>query len=183
MKRRAAVALGSAAVLGVGAGIGTGWWRSRPAVGGRSPPDASGPGDVWSATVLRPDGTALPLAPFRGRPLLVNFWASWCVPCVTELPLLDRFHASQRMRGDNGWQVVALALDSAANVRRFVEKSPLALPVGVLEPGAYDLPRRLGNTSGGLPFSVLHDGQGRIALRHLGAVTDGLLAQWVASLN
>ena len=182
MKRRA-IAIGSAAALGVGAGAGTAWWRSRHAE--PMPPGSGRPsvGDVWSASVFRPDGTALPLAPLRGRPLLVNFWASWCVPCVTELPLLDRFHASQQARGTNGWQVVALALDRAVNVRRFLEKTPLAMPVGILDAEAYDLPRRLGNDSGGLPFSVLHDVQGRVALRHLGAVTEGLLSQWVASLN
>ena len=182
MKRRSAVALGSAAALGVGAGVATGWWRDLGR-DERQDASASDTADVWSAPVLAPDGSAFSMAPFRGRPLLANFWASWCVPCVTELPLLDRFHAAQRSRGANGWQVVALAIDTSANVGRFLARTPLALPVGILDAGAYDLPRRLGNTGGGLPFTVLHDAAGRVALRHLGAVDDELLATWVSALN
>jgi hypothetical protein len=55
--------------------------------------------------------------------------------------------------------------------------------VAVLDAGAYDLPRRLGNATGGLPFSVVHDAQGRVAARHLGAVDQALLDTWTASLN
>lgn len=174
--------MGVAAGLGVGAGVATAWWRSERA----SPDVHRGDGshdvaDVWSAPVRLPDGAPWSLVALRGRPLLVNFWATWCVPCVTELPLLARFHATQPAAV--GWQVVALAVDSPQNVARFLEKTTLALPIGVLATSAYDLPRRLGNRSGALPFSVLHDRDGRVATTHLGALDDGILQAWVASLN
>lgn len=179
MRRRATVAVGAAAVLGIGAGLGTAWRRRGD--GDAADAGPAGTADLWSARPVRPDGTPLDLAVFRGRPLLANFWATWCVPCVTELPLLDRFHARQSV--GNGWQVVALALDSASNVRRFLEATPVRMPLAVLDAAAYDLHRRLGNTQGGLPFTVVHDAQGRVALRHLGAVDQGMLDSWVAALN
>ena len=182
MRRRAAIALGSAAAIGIGAGATTAWWRGRVERAMPEPVSTRPSANLWTTAVVRPDGTPLSLDVFRGRPLLVNFWATWCVPCVTELPLLDRFHAAQRAAA-NGWQVIALAVDSAANVQRFLAGLSLALPVGLLDAGAYDLPRRLGNASGGLPFSIVHDAAGRIALRHLGAVDQTLLDTWVASLN
>lgn len=175
MRRRAALAMAGAAGASAVAGVAVSWRR-----GALRATDSQGPAtaDIWSTAVSRPDGSPMPLVALRGRPLLANFWATWCQPCITELPLLDRFHAAA-----NGWQVVALALDSAPNVQRFLAKAPLKMPVGVLDAGAYDLPRRLGNASGGLPFSVVFDTAGRIAVRHLGAVDQPTLDAWVSSLN
>src|SRR5687768_18054167 len=91
MNRRAWLAggVGTAAAI---AGAGWAWWR------GREPAD-TGDGGLWSMRFERPQGGALVMADLRGRPLVLNFWASWCVPCVKEMPQLDRFardFASQR---------------------------------------------------------------------------------------
>ena len=68
-------------------------------------PDTTG---LWDRSFPAPDGSALALATLRGRPLLVNFWATWCPPCVEELPLLSSFYNENKA---NGWQLIGLAVD------------------------------------------------------------------------
>ena len=74
--------------------------------------------EIWlrDAVPLSLDGGKLALANFLGKPLLVNFWATWCPPCVKEMPLLDRFAQEQRAAA---WQVVGLAIDKIEPVREF----------------------------------------------------------------
>lgn len=171
MRRRTAVLAGVAAVAAA-AGGGTAWWRGRPsgdAVVAALP-------DLWSLTFLTLDGTNLRMADWRGRPLLLNFWATWCGPCVTEMPLLDRF---SKDRAAFGWRVLALAIDKGEQVRRFVTERSLGLPVALAGAEGIDLSRGLGNTSGALPFSVLFDSTGVSVARQLGALTPELLSQWV----
>ena len=105
---------------------------------------------------------------FQGRPLLVNFWATWCPPCVEELPLINAFY--QENKG-NGWQVLGLAVDKAALVKTFLSKTPLAFSVGMAGLNGTDLSRKLGNLAGGLPFTVAIDSAGGIILRKMGQVT------------
>ena len=105
----------------------------------------------------RPDGGELALGSLRGRPLVLNFWATWCPPCVEEMPMLDRFQREQQ-RG--GWQVVGLAVDSAAPVREFLARHPVGFPIGLAGMQGVELSRALGNTRGALPFSVVFDARG-----------------------
>ena len=69
----------------------------------------------WALQLQQPDGQMLALQSLRGRPLLVNFWATWCPPCVRELPMLDRFAQEQAQRGSQGVQMLGLAVDQAAS--------------------------------------------------------------------
>ncbi|MDD5029703.1 MAG: TlpA disulfide reductase family protein [Rhodoferax sp.] len=110
----------------------------------------------------------LTTALFRGKPLLVNFWATWCPPCVEELPLLNAFY---RQHAANGWQIIGLALDQAAPVRRFLKQQPLAFPVALAGFAGVELSRSLGNINGGLPFSVVFDPSGTLVYRKLGKLS------------
>lgn len=143
MKRRS---LWLAAVAGVAAATGAGWshWQRQ-----RQAEQTAG---LWSLRFERPEGGELPMDSLRGRPLVLNFWATWCAPCVRELPELDRFH---RDYGPRGWRVVGLAIDGAAPVRDFLRRVPVGYPIGLAGLEGADLVRRLGNPVGGLPFSVL----------------------------
>lgn len=150
------------------AGAGLAWWRLQ--VG--EPPLPAG---FWDKRFERPEGGEVSLASLRGKPLVLNFWATWCPPCVTELPLLDRFHQEQNPRG---WTVLALAVDSPTPVREFLRRRPLAMPVGLAGLEGVEFGRALGNAQGGLPFTVVLGGDGRVARRQLGALKEQDIAGW-----
>ena len=171
MKRRH---LWWAALAAGAAGVGVGAWRFRlaPALDGAE-------AAFWSSTWQGLDGQPLAMDTFRGQPLLLNFWATWCPPCVEELPLLNRFYAEQRGRG---WQVLGLAVDQAPAVQRFLARMPLDFPNVVAGLGGSDLGRQLGNANGGLPFTVVFDRQGRVAQRKLGQVKPEDLSAWAAQM-
>jgi thiol-disulfide isomerase/thioredoxin len=131
--------------------------------------------DLWGLEFQSVDGAPVKMAGWRGRPLLLNFWATWCAPCVVEMPLLDRFSAS----GRPGLRVLALAIDGADKVRGFVAERASAMPVALAGADGIDLSRALGNKQGALPFTVLFDAAGTTVARNLGAVTPALLTEWV----
>ena len=89
-----------------------------------SPNAANAPPPIDAGRDSTADRVRVPTA-YAGRPLLVNFWASWCGPCIEEMPELQRFAAEQ---AGNGVQVVGIALDDAAAVRAFLASAPRALP-------------------------------------------------------
>lgn len=125
-----------------------------PAVGS----GADALGKVWSASFDTPSGGQLQLARFRGQPLLINFWATWCAPCVKELPELNEF---QHEFAGKGWKVVGLAIDKPEAVQAFLRKVPVDFDLGLAGLTGADLARKLGNPQGGLPFSVAFDRQGQ----------------------
>lgn len=168
MKRRTAIFGVGAAAAAAGAGVGV--WRLRVA-------QAPLPADFWSLRFERPEGGELLMSSLAGRPLLLNFWATWCAPCIKELPLLDRFQREQAGR----WQVVGLAVDGPTPVREFLLKQPLGFAVGLAGLNGVELARSLGNAAGGLPFSVLIDRHGNARERKLGALTEADLAAWAAT--
>ncbi len=171
MKRRAVV-MGTVAATAAAAGGGTAWWRSRRA----GEVDEAAAPDLWSQTFPRLYGSAVRMADLRGRPLVLNFWATWCGPCVKEMPLLAQFASD---RASSGWQVLALAIDGAEPVGRFVKERSLSVPVALAGAEGVDLSRSLGNSQGALPFSVVFDSTGRAVARNLGAVSQALLSEWV----
>lgn len=167
--------LGSAAVTAAAAGAGAAWLRYRPV-------DASTAAQAvfWDSRYETPQGGVLEPGRWKGQPLLVNFWATWCPPCVEELPLLNAF---QRQHAAQGWQVLGLAVDQVASVRRFLQKLPLEFPVGMAGLGGAELSRTLGNTGGGLPFSVLWDRDGNVLERKVGQLSEGDLSRWFQALG
>lgn len=117
---------------------------------------------------------AVPTA-WSGRPLLVNVWASWCGPCIHEMPELQRFHAAQ---GANGIQVVGIALDDAAAVRDFLGRIHVDYPILVDAAGPADAGVRLGNPKGVLPYSVLLSADGTLLKQRIGPFADGEIEAW-----
>lgn len=160
---------GTAAV----AGAGLAWWRLTPGAAEAGIEEA-----LWMQTFATPEGAQLPMAAWRGRPLLVNFWATWCPPCVRELPMLSEFAGRQ---AQHGVQVVGLAVDKVPAVQKFLQRQPLSFPVGMAADGI-GLARQLGNLNGGLPFTVFLGSDGRLLQRKIGELTAQDLAQWVKNL-
>ena len=159
-------------------GAGVAWWRLHG--GGASAAvqstDVQEPVDgFWAAQWTLPTGGALPMSTFKGKPLLLNFWATWCPPCVEELPLINDFYLQNKAAG---WQVLGLAVDSPGAVNKFLEKMPLAFPVALAGLGGVELGRNLGNLSGSLPFSVALAADGRVLQRKMGRLKSVDLAAW-----
>lgn len=112
---------------------------------------------------------------FNGRPLLINVWASWCGPCIKEMPELQLFASEQDA---NGVQVVGIALDDAEAVRAFLQRTPVAYPILIDTPGPADAGVRLGNPKGVLPYSVLVSADGRLLKQRIGPFAEGEIAGW-----
>lgn len=168
--------LGGVATLAVAGGVGVGIkMQGTPA--GPLHTAALSPAEtlLWSQRFDTPTGEPLALASFAGKPLLVNFWATWCPPCIEELPLLDRFY---RDNAASGWQVLGLAIDQPSAVKAFLQKRPLGFPSGLAGFGGTELGKALGNVSGALPFTVVLGAAGSVLQRKMGQVKPEDLAQW-----
>ncbi len=124
------------------------------------------------------DGATVELpAAYAGRPVLVNLWASWCGPCIEEMPELDRFAAAQ---GANGTQVVGIALDDPAAVEAFLKRVPVRYPILLDEAGPRDAGVQLGNPKGVLPYTALISADGRLIKQKIGPFQHGEIDNWVA---
>lgn len=142
----------------------------------------AGIGDPMPAIALPGlDGKIVDLAVnYRGRRLLVNVWASWCGPCIEEMPELQRFAAAQ---GADGVQVVGLALDTADGVRDFLARVPVGYPIVLDTPGPADASVWLGNAKGVLPYTVLVGADGRIERQKIGPFQPGEISGWAGQVR
>lgn len=165
--------LGATAATAALLGLGAAWWRAQSP---ELPATTPAVEDLWGMQWDTPQGGTVYMQAFRGRPLLVNFWATWCPPCVEELPLINDFYRQNKV---NGWQVLGLAVDKLAPVQAFLQKMPLDFPIGMAGLSGTELGRGLGNLAGGLPFSVALNSDGRIAQRKLGRLSAQDLASWL----
>lgn len=164
------------AVAGVSAmaGVGAAWWRWQPA-----PVADAAVAGLWDLTFPTPDGATLKLASWRGRKLVINFWATWCPPCVEELPMLNAFHLAQGSgKTPNGWQVLGLAVDQPGAVQQFMKRLPISFPVGMAGMAGVDLSRGLGNANGGLPFTVALLPDGTVFQRKIGKLAPSDVEAW-----
>lgn len=167
--RRRLLYAGVAGVAAVAGGA-LGLWKWRAATG---PDDAAAV--LWPLSFDTPAGTTLAMQSLRGKPLVLNFWATWCPPCVEELPLLDAFY---RENSPKSWQVVGLAIDQPSAVRNFLTRTPVSFPIVLGGLGGTDLGRSLGNLAGGLPFTVVIGAGGQVLQRKMGRLTPADLARW-----
>jgi len=124
-------------------------------------------------------GERTTLSTWRGKVLVVNFWASWCPPCREEIPGLVR---AQAKHAANGVQIVGIAIDSAAKARESATELKVDYPVLVAGFETVDLMRRLGNRAGGLPYTVILNRDGGFVERHLGVLTEAQLDRLLAPL-
>lgn len=111
------------------------------------------------------EGTEQALAPYQGKPMVVNFWATWCPPCVKEMPDLEEL--SQR---HTDVQFVGLAIDTKRNVKKFLEQIPVTYDLYVPGHGGVKHMRELGNPKAGLPFTLIIDADGNVVEPILGQI-------------
>ena len=167
MNRRALLT----STLGAGAaatGFGVAWWQRRA--------EAADPlAAMWQMRFERPEGGELAMQELRGKPLLINFWATWCAPCVKEMPEIDRF-AREFAKRDG--RVLGLAIDGPSPVRQFLARVKVGFLIGLGGLDGTDLLHQLGNLQGSLPFTVLVDSDGRIVQRKMGETGFDELMAW-----
>lgn len=132
-------------------------------------------------------GVALPdiagreqsIGQWKGKVLVVNFWATWCVPCREEMP---EFVKVQREYGDRGVQFVGIAADDLTKVKAFADELGLNYPALIGGYGAVELSRSLGNQVGALPYTIFIDRSGRISRTHLGPIKPAQLRSIVGQM-
>lgn len=129
------------------------------------PPEPQAETSLQSAVFRDLQGQTRHVGDWPQKLRILNFWATWCAPCVQEMPLLDQF---QKEYADKNLQVLGIALDNAANVGDFAKRLQISIPLLIGDAQTLVLLKELGNSAGGLPFSVYLDRQGRIVGTHLG---------------
>jgi thiol-disulfide isomerase/thioredoxin len=175
MKRRHILTAGIAAAAAL-AGIGASFWRSKQEP--QAKPVAGDLSDLWQMRFDTPSGGQLAMQSLKGKPLLINFWATWCPPCIEELPLLERFYTQNNAKG---MQIIGLAADKPEAVRAFLKKVPLTFPIGITDLSGIALSKSWGNLAGGLPFSVMLAADGSVMQRKIGQLSEDDLKIWLAS--
>ena len=128
------------------------------------------PQAFFEATLPDLAGNAQAMSQWQGEPLVINFWATWCPPCVKEIPDLNELAGKHKAA-----RFVGVAVDTAANVRTFIESIPIDYSVVIAGHQGIELVRELGNVAGGLPFTVLIRPDGSVQEIILGIVDPQLL--------
>ena len=170
--------LATAAVL---AGVSASVWQSKlEPVEIPLKPMTGGLDEIWQMQFDTPDGGKLNMQSLKGKPLLINFWATWCPPCVEELPLLERFYTQNKAKS---MQIVGLAADKPEAVRTFLKKLPLTFPIGITDLSGIALSKSWGNLAGGLPFSVMLAADGRVMQRKMGKLNEEDLHIWLNAVS
>jgi thiol-disulfide isomerase/thioredoxin len=165
---------GGVAVLFACIGIYVGVQRLAPVA-----PQASVTANLFSQSLPDIEGKSQALAQWRGKNLIVNFWATWCTPCVEEMPELS---ALQKEVVGKNTQVLGIGIDSASNIAEFSSKYKISYPLYTAGLSGTELSRQFGNQVGGLPFTVLIDSGGKIKKTYLGRLNLEQLRKDLASL-
>lgn len=133
----------------------------------------------FSASLPDIAGVTQPFKKYQGKIIIVNFWATWCPPCIKEMPELSEF---QQQYQHQNVVVLGVALDESSAVNAFLKKSPVSYPIYVGENEGNLLSDQLGNHNGVLPYTIVINIKGEIIKTHLGRINRSMLEQIVHPL-
>ena len=175
MNRRQLLRTGAGLVAALAAGgAGESAWAAVPTV---QPTTAAALAALRTRPMADLQGATRRLADWQGRPMLLNFWASWCAPCVREMPELDALHKQFPQI-----QFIGIGIDTAVKIRKFLLKVPVSYPLLVLGTSGIDTLRDLGDTAAGLPFTLILTADGSVKRSILGKIRPDDVRNTLASL-
>ncbi|HBK43757.1 MULTISPECIES: TlpA disulfide reductase family protein [unclassified Polynucleobacter] len=125
-----------------------------------------------------PDGKTVDTAQWQGKVLVVNFWASWCPPCVEEMPALDALQGEFK---DQNVLFVGIGIDSPSNIRQFLEMTPVSYPIVIGGLEGSNLSKQMGNSQGALPYTIIINAQGKSTSSKLGKISEEELRKAIKS--
>jgi peroxiredoxin len=143
----------------------------------RSPPQDAA--TLMALSLPDTQGREQALSQWKGKVMVVNFWATWCEPCREEMP---EFVLAQREFGGRGVQFVGIAVDEVEKASQFEKALELNYPVLMGGYGAIELSKTLGNRLAALPFTVIVDRHGKVAHTQLGRLKSQQLRSILAQL-
>lgn len=134
----------------------------------------------YTASLIDTAGTKADLSKYRGKTIVLNFWATWCPPCREEMPELSQLHENYQ---DKNVVVLGVAIDEPAAVNAYLQTSPVSYPVLLSENENMDLGMQLGNEQAVLPYTVIIDANGNVIDTFLGRISLSLLEQSLQKLT
>ena len=173
MNRRQWMMIGGISLLALLAGIFSSHWITQ--TGLASDPSIKA---FFANSWQTPEGKPANSDDWRGKILVVNFWASWCPPCVEEMPTLDKI--AQEYDSKNVL-IVGIGIDSPSNIREFLEKTPVSYPIVIGGLEGSNLAKQMGNSQGALPYTVIVNQNGKAVFTKLGKISEEELKKAINS--
>jgi peroxiredoxin len=144
-----------------------------------APPQQSAVKLLFAQTFSDSAGNPQAMSQWKGKNLIVNFWATWCPPCVEEMPELVELQHEVASRNT---QIIGIGIDSAKNIAEFSAKHKIDYPLYVSGMSGTELSKQFGNSAGGLPFTVLIGPDGQVKKTYLGRLKMDSLRRDLAAL-
>jgi thiol-disulfide isomerase/thioredoxin len=173
MNRRQWMMIGGISMLALLAGVFSSHWISQTGLAS-DPSIKAFFANPWQT----PDGKSANTEDWRGKVLVVNFWASWCPPCVEEMPALDKI--AQEYAAKNVL-IVGIGIDSPSNIRQFLENTPVSYPIMIGGLDGSALAKQMGNAQGALPYTVIINAKGKSVYTKLGKISEEELKKAINS--
>jgi thiol-disulfide isomerase/thioredoxin len=173
---RRGLLIGAAGVAAAAAGVFS--WQRRAEREAARREEAEAVALFFQQTLPDSEGGVFRFEQLRGHQVVANFWASWCAPCVEEMPELSTL-ATEVLAG--GTRFVGVGVDNPEAVAKFAKKVPVSYPLVVANATGAFLAARFGNQAGGLPYTVVIDPAGRVKTKILGRVSIESLREMIKS--